>query len=42
MAAPVILWLASCWSLGEALGALQSRPGATQVPDLEGARAHRD
>lgn len=42
MAAPLILWLAACWALGEALGAWQSRAGATQVPDPEGARAHRD
>ena len=41
-AAPLILWLAACWALGEAMGALQPRTAVTQVPELEGARAHRD
>ena len=42
IAAPLILWLAACWALGEAVGAMKSRAGATHVTDLEGARAHRD
>jgi glycosyltransferase involved in cell wall biosynthesis len=42
MAVPLILWLAACWAVGEALGAMQSRAGQTSVPDLEEARAHRD
>ena len=42
MGAPLILWLAASWALGEAVGPLRPRTAATQVPDLEGARAHRD
>ena len=41
-ASPLLLWLAGRWALGEASGAWRSRDVASHVPDLEGARAHRD
>ena len=42
LASPVMFWLAACWAIGEAAGAIQSRGKARRATTLEATSANRD